>query len=121
MDWRRRAEIAVIFLASAMMSNWRAEILISTILAVTGTVFAAQRTNPKEANESASPEARNHYQAGVDLARRQDLSAALRRLDIAISLDALFTKAHDARGVVLAMLGRSKDSEAAFRTAIALD
>jgi tetratricopeptide (TPR) repeat protein len=66
-------------------------------------------------------EAERHYRAGVESVRRHDLSIALMELDEAIALDPEYAKAHDARGVVLAMLKRVDASEAAFVTAIRLN
>jgi Tfp pilus assembly protein PilF len=82
------------------------------------------RANTKSVslNELRAPKkAQKDYVAAVDLIRKHDYKNALRTLDEALTVYPEYAKAHNARGVVLGMLNRPKESEASLLTAIRVD
>ena len=72
-------------------------------------------------NADVPPFARQDYEIGKQAILNGEPTKALEALDDAVRRDPAFAKAHDGRGVALAMLNRREESETAFRTAIQLD
>src|SRR5207244_10820774 len=99
----------------------RAVLLGALAVAATGELATAQfRTDP--AIVSTAPLlAAQDYQLGVDAIRNGEYRKALQQFDGALTADPDYLKAHDGRGVALALLNRFAESEAAFVTAIRLD
>src|SRR5262245_42643349 len=65
--------------------------------------------------------AQDKFDTGMRAILARDFAAALQAFDEAVRLDPDLTKAHDGRGVALALLNRKADAEKAFRLAIRLD
>lgn len=73
-------------------------------------------------NELRAPQkAQKDYAAAVDLIRKQEYEKALWALDEALAIYPAYAKAHNARGVVLGMMDRLKESEASLVAAIRYD
>jgi tetratricopeptide (TPR) repeat protein len=80
------------------------------------------KTKGVSLNDLKAPKkAQKHYVSAVDLIRKRDYVKALRTLDEALTIYPDYAKAHNARGVVLGMMDRPKESEASLRAAIRVD
>ena len=127
MEWARRRRLRLIVCFGAMTSMRVAVgragtrvglLLVSCVLgSVVQPPFAAAQT----ATTVISVDILRRYESAVAATRKGELSSALRLLDDVVLASPTFARAHDARGVVLAMLSRIPESEASFQHAIELD
>jgi Tfp pilus assembly protein PilF len=70
---------------------------------------------------SAPPKAKNLFDAGVEAVHSSRWASAIEALNQAVAVYPGYARAHNARGVVLAILKNEKESEQAFRKAIECD